>query len=48
MNPARLLKEAKLKRVEQHIIFKNLMEKHKGKIPIRALINHRGRQLEEL
>ena len=44
--PAQLLKEAKLSRVEQHVIFKELIEKHRGRIPVYALIGHRAIRLE--
>ena len=44
--PAQLLKEAKLQRVEQHIEYKELVQKHRGRVPVYALIGHRAIRLE--
>jgi hypothetical protein len=42
-----ILARAKLGRVEQHVVFKELIKTHQGRIPIYALIEHRAIRLEE-
>lgn len=41
-----ILAREKLGRVEQHVIFKELIEKHRGRIPVYALIGMRAIRLE--
>jgi hypothetical protein len=41
-----ILDKAKLQRKEQAAIFQDLLERHKGDIPVYALIRHRGDRLQ--